>query len=72
MTCMRRRRRSSAGRLKRSTHTLVVRAVNALSALEKAAEVMPNAKNSKAELRARAEKQIDRAAELVVERIVNV
>ena len=40
-------------------------------AVELAGKLSENTDNSKAELRARAEKQIDKAAELVVERIVN-
>ena len=41
-------------------------------AVEQAGILSESTENGKAELRARAEKQIDRAADLVVERIVNV
>ena len=41
-------------------------------AVEQAEILSESTENSKAELRAKAEQQIDRAAELVVERIVNV
>ena len=40
-------------------------------AVAEAGRLSESTENSKAELRARAEKQIDRAADLVVERIVN-
>ena len=40
-------------------------------AVEEAGILSENTENSKAELRARAEKQIEKAADLVVERIVN-
>ena len=40
-------------------------------AVELAGKLSENTENSKAELRARAEKQIEKAADLVVERIVN-
>ncbi len=44
--CARLRSRSSSARSKKSTHTLVVRAVSALSALEKLAATMPMVKST--------------------------